>query len=61
MTSQKLDGFSISWISVPSCFLKGTEVVGLIAVYVDDFLVAGCDDDPIFSAALSKLEGTFHW
>ena len=26
-----------------------------------DFLVAGCDDDPVFSAALSKLKGTFHW
>ena len=25
------------------------------------FLVAGGDDDPIFSAALSKLKGTFQW
>ena len=38
-----------------------TELVGLIGVYVDDFLVAGCDDNPIFSAALSKLNGTFQW
>ena len=27
-------------------FMNGTELVGLIRVYVDDFLVAGCDDDP---------------
>ena len=40
--------------------MDGTELVGLIGVYVDDFLVAGCDDDPVFSAALSKLKGTFH-
>ena len=26
-----------------------------------NFLVAGCDDDLIFSAALSKLGGTFRW
>ena len=26
--------------------MNGTELVGLIGVYVDDFLVAGCDDDP---------------
>ena len=32
-----------------------------IPLCVDDFLVAGCDDDPVFSAALSKLKGTFHW
>ena len=42
-------------------FMNGTELVGLIGVYVDDFLVGGCDFDPIFSAALSKLEGTFQW
>ena len=42
-------------------FMNGTEFVGLIGVYVDDFLVAGCDDDPVASAALSKLKGTFHW
>ena len=24
-------------------------------------MVAGCDDDPVFSAALSKLKGTFQW
>ena len=42
-------------------FMNGTELVGLIGVYVGDFLVAGCDDDPVFSAALSKLKGTFHW
>ena len=42
-------------------FMNGTELVGLIGVYVDDFLVAGCDNDPIFSAALSKLKGTFQW
>ena len=41
--------------------MNGTELVGLIGVYVDDFLVAGCDDDSIFSAALSKLKGTFQW
>ena len=38
-------------------FMNGTELVGLIGAYVDDFLVAGCDD-PIFSSALSKLQGT---
>ena len=43
--------------SVLSC----TELFGLIEVYVDDFLVAGCDDGPVFSAALSKLRGTFQW
>ena len=32
-------------------FMNDTELVGLIGVYVGDFLVAGCDDDPIFSAA----------
>ena len=42
-------------------FMNGTELVGLIGVYVGDFLVAGCDDDPVFSAALSKLKGTFRW
>ena len=36
-------------------FMIGTELVGLIGVYVDDILVAGGDDDSIFSAALSKL------
>ena len=41
-------------------FMNGTELVGLIGVSVDDLLVAGCDDDPVFSAALSKLKGTFH-
>ena len=41
--------------------MNGTELVGLIGVCVDDFLVAGCDDDPVFSAALSKLKGTFQW
>ena len=42
-------------------FMNGAELVGLIGVCVDDFLVNGCDDDPIFPAALSKLEGTFQW
>ena len=42
-------------------FMKSTELVRLIGVYVDVFLVAGCDDDPVFSDALSKLKGTFHW
>ena len=42
-------------------FMNGTELVGLIGVYVGDFLVAGCDDDPVFSAALSKRKGTFQW
>ena len=41
-------------------FMNGTELVGLIGVYVDDFLVDGCDDDTVFSAALSKLKGAFH-
>ena len=41
-------------------FMNGTELVGLIGVYVGDFLMAGRDDDPVFSAALSKLKGTFH-
>ena len=40
-------------------FMNGTELVGLIGVHVENFLVAGCDDDPIFSAALLKLKGTF--
>ena len=39
--------------------MNGTELVGLIGAYVDDFLVAGGDDDLIFSAALAKLKGTF--
>ena len=34
-------------------FVNGTELIG---VYVDDFLVVGCYDDPVFSAALSKLK-----
>ena len=42
-------------------FMNGTELVGLIGVYVDDFWVAGCEDDPVFSAALSKRNGTFQW
>ena len=42
-------------------FINGAELVGLNGVDVDDFLVAGCDDDPVFSAALSKLKGTFQW
>ena len=33
-------------------FMNGTELVGLIGVYVDD---------PVFSDALSKLKGTFQW
>ena len=41
-------------------FMNDTELVGDIGVYVDDFLVAGCDDAPIFSVALSRL-GTFQW
>ena len=40
-------------------FMNDTELVGDIGVYVDDFLVAGCDDAPIFSVALSRLGGTF--
>ena len=40
-------------------FTNGAEVVGLIGEYVDDFSVAGCDDDPVFSAALSKLKRNF--
>ena len=54
-----MDGTSTSWISVPS--MNGTELAGLIEVYVDDFLVAGCDDNPVFSAALLSLKGTFQW
>ena len=42
-------------------FMNGTELVGLIGVHVGDFLVAGCDDDSVFSDALSKLKGTFQW
>ena len=42
-------------------FMNGTELVGLIGVYVGDFLVAGCNDDPVFSAALSKLKSAFKW
>ena len=42
-------------------FMNGTELVGLIGLYVGDFLVAGCDDVPVFSDALSQLRGTFHW
>ena len=37
--------------------MKGTELVGLIGVHVGDSLVAECDDDPVFSAALSKERG----
>ena len=59
VTCQKMDGSSTTWISVPS--MNGTELAGLIEVYVDDFLVAGCDDDPVFSAALLNLKGTFRW
>ena len=33
-------------------FINFTELVGIVGVYVDDFLEAGCKDDPIFSAAL---------
>ena len=40
-------------------FMNGTHLVGLIGVCVDDFLVAECDDDRVFSVALSKLIGTF--
>ena len=40
-------------------FMNGPELVGLIGVYVDDFLVAGSDDDPMFSSALFKLKETF--
>ena len=54
-------GFSTSLDQCTFMFMNGTELVGLIGVYVDDFLVAGCDDDPVFSAALSKLKGTFQW
>ena len=42
-------------------FMNGSELVGLIGFYVDDFLVAGSDDDPIFSAVLFKPKGTFRW
>ena len=42
-------------------FMNCTELVGLIGVYEDDFLVAGCDDDPIISAALLKHKRTFQW
>ena len=48
------------WDQCTFKFVNGTELVGLIGVYVDDFLVAACDDDPIFPAALSKLKGLFH-
>ena len=41
-------------------FMYSTELVGLIGVYVGDFLVTGRDNDPIFSAALSTLKGTFN-
>ena len=33
-------------------FMNGSELVGLIGVHVVDVLVAGCDDDPVFSAVL---------
>ena len=49
-------GFSTVWINIPSMFMNGTELVGLIGVQVVDLLVAGYDDDPIFSAALLKLK-----
>ena len=48
----------MSAVSRAEC-LNGTKLVGLTRVYVDDFLVAGCDDDSVFSAALSKLKGSF--
>ena len=31
--------------------MNGIELLGLIGVYVHDFLMAGCDDDPNYSAA----------
>ena len=34
-------------------FMNSTQLVGLMGVYVGDFLVAGCDDGPILSAAMS--------
>ena len=40
-------------------FMNGAELVGLIGVFVGDFLVAGCDDHLIFSAALSKTQRNF--
>ena len=40
-------------------FMSGTELAGLIGVYVGDSLVAGCDDVLVFSDAPSKLKGTF--
>ena len=47
----------IGWIQhqLDQCtfmFMNGPELVGLIGVYVDNFLVAGSDDDPNFSSAL---------
>ena len=55
----------IGWIQhqLDQCtfmFMNGPELVGLIGVFVDDFLVAGSDDDPMFSSALLKLKETFH-
>ena len=40
-------------------FMNGTELVGRIGVYVGDFLVAGCDDDPVFLVETLQ-DGGFH-
>ena len=53
--------FQHQWDQCTFMFKNGTELVGVIGVSVDDFLVAGCDDDPVFSDALSKLKGTLQW
>ena len=39
-------------------FMNGASLVGVIGVFVGDFMVAGCDDDPVFWKALQK---TFQW
>ena len=40
--------------------MNGTEFVGLMGVFVGDFLVAGCDDDPISQQLCQNLKELFN-
>lgn len=39
----------------------GPQVVGMIGVHVDDFLLAGCDGNAVFDEAKTKLEQSYRW
>ena len=39
----------------------GTELVGLCGLYVDDFLLAGREDDPRWQAAKQQLKSLYTW